>query len=97
MRMTLSMENPEWRQLKSLPAKSRFSRPFSRNSPWQSKPPDLGEGLACTDGDEEEAVVAVEAAFQNDGVPVRVPFDKLPEALVDDACFHACLSFLRPS
>jgi hypothetical protein len=44
--------------------------------------PDLGEGGGGSQGDEEEAVVAVEAAFQDDGVPMGMPDAELAEGLV---------------
>jgi hypothetical protein len=44
--------------------------------------PDLGEGCGGSPGKEEEGLVAVEAAFQHDRVPMRVPYAELAECLV---------------
>ena len=43
--------------------------------------PDLSEGGGGPEGDEEEGVVAVETALQDDRVPVGVPHAELAESL----------------
>jgi hypothetical protein len=44
--------------------------------------PELHGTFAGSDGDEIEPVVLVESALKNDGMPMRVPRNKLPESLV---------------
>ena len=44
--------------------------------------PDLGEGRGGSQRDGEECIMAIEAAFEHDGVPVGVPHAELAECLV---------------
>ena len=46
--------------------------------------PDLGEGGGGSQGDEEEAVVAVEAAFQDDGVPMGMQPERVTEGVIGE-------------